>query len=49
MSDEILSLSAAELVEHYRSKRLSPVEVVQRGARSHPQAAADLQRLRAGG
>jgi aspartyl-tRNA(Asn)/glutamyl-tRNA(Gln) amidotransferase subunit A len=28
MSDDILSLSATELVEHYRSKRLSPVEAV---------------------
>src|SRR4051812_49469681 len=29
MSDEITSLSATELVEQYRSKRLSPVEAVQ--------------------
>ncbi|HWQ39941.1 MAG TPA: amidase [Burkholderiales bacterium] len=28
MSDDILSLTAAELVEHYRQRRLSPVEVV---------------------
>jgi len=27
MSDDILSLTAGELVAHYRSKRLSPVEV----------------------
>jgi len=28
VSDDVLSLPAAELVEHYRAKRLSPVEVV---------------------
>lgn len=27
MSEDLLSLSAAELIEHYRSKRASPVEV----------------------
>jgi len=27
MSDDILSFTAGELVAHYRSKRLSPVEV----------------------
>jgi aspartyl-tRNA(Asn)/glutamyl-tRNA(Gln) amidotransferase subunit A len=26
MSDDVLSMTAAELIEHYRSKRLSPVE-----------------------
>ena len=39
MSDDILSLSAAELIEHYRTKQLSPVEVDARGARPHRQAA----------
>lgn len=29
MSDDVLSLSAAELIEHYRSRELSPVEVTQ--------------------
>jgi len=29
MSDDILSLTAGELIAHYRSKRLSPVEVTQ--------------------
>ena len=48
MSD-VLSLSAAELLERYRAKQLSPVEVDARGARPHRQAAADLQRVRDGG
>ena len=36
MSDDVLSMPATDLVEHYRAKRLSPVEVV----------AAALERIR---